>query len=226
MAKFIITDEWLYKNMPRLDKELLDEVTEEGVEDYQFSKSFERKMNKLIKQERRATFYGRFQGVGKKIAVFFLVMLLISSVAVISVEGFREKFFHVVATIFNEFTLFEYTDTSELEEFQTILPKYIPDGYEMVQQRSVENKLSTSYNNESGNYFTVYQIKIVVKENTMDIEYDEAKKIKVNGEEAELLIKKNEYICVIWYMGDIQYVVLSDALHEEDLLAIASSVID
>lgn len=226
MEKFTITEEWLYQQMPRVDKVLLDEVTEEGAEDYQFSKRFERKMDKLLKQERRAAFYGRHQSLGKKIAAIFLVMLLLSSVAVISVEGFRKKFFNVVETMFDEFKLFEYTDTSELEEFQVIVPKYIPDGYKMIQQRNSTNKFITNYENESGHYFTLYQTKVIAKEDTVDFEYDEANEIKVNGEEAELQIKNDQYNCLVWYIGDIQYVIFSDTLSGEELTKIASTVIE
>ena len=71
MDNLDITDEILYKSCKKLEQNLLDSLPNESDIEYEFSNKFKRKMNKLIKYEKRHTMIKSIYFIFKKVTVTF-----------------------------------------------------------------------------------------------------------------------------------------------------------
>ena len=76
-------------------------------EDHVFSAKFERKMQRLIKSERKS-FYPLVNSFGKRMAVSFVIVTIISITMVMSVTASREKFFEMVQQVFEKYSIITY----------------------------------------------------------------------------------------------------------------------
>ena len=53
MSKIKVTDDWLYQYMPVVDEALIRGIEDSTDYEYQFSEQFEKKMEQLIRREKR-----------------------------------------------------------------------------------------------------------------------------------------------------------------------------
>ena len=92
-----ITDDMLYSSAPNAERLWLDTLpTREELPEHQFSKGFERKMNKLVRLQRRSPGLNQFLSASKRIAVIALAILTVSFSCLMCVEAYREKFIEVI----------------------------------------------------------------------------------------------------------------------------------
>ena len=104
MNKYIIDDDFLYDHMENVENIILENLPKEDDLSHKFSKRFERKMKRLIRQERRTPFTKSFIKYSRKVAIIFLIVISITFTTIMSVEAYRVKFFEVVIEVWEEFT--------------------------------------------------------------------------------------------------------------------------
>lgn len=61
MSNMKVTDDWLYQYMPVVDEALIRGIEDSTDYEYQFSEQFEKKMEQLIRRERRDARKGRWK---------------------------------------------------------------------------------------------------------------------------------------------------------------------
>ncbi|NJA31852.1 hypothetical protein GSQ33_18290, partial [Clostridioides difficile] len=72
---FDITDDMLRESIPIVTKIILDDLPSDDELNHVFSKGFERKMKKLIKQQKRSSLTNKIIFYLKRTAIVFLIVL-------------------------------------------------------------------------------------------------------------------------------------------------------
>lgn len=131
-----ITDNLLYKYVPKAEKLILEQIPLEYQLVHNFSKNFDRKMKKLFKITKRNLFTKAFVVQAKRVAVILLIIIAVIFTTVMSAEALRIRFFEMITEIHKELTTITFVQDDEpLEvQFQILKPKYIPDGYKIVEE--------------------------------------------------------------------------------------------
>ena len=127
-----ITDDLLYKYVPKAEKLMLEKIPMEHELTHVFLKSFERKMKKLTENKLYST--KLTISIRHKVAVVLIVLVLLFS-TVMSVEAFRTRFFEMIIEIYRDLTsiMFIADEPSEID-FQVKKPSYIPEGYVVTEE--------------------------------------------------------------------------------------------
>ena len=177
-----------------------------------YSKSFERKMRKLIKEQRRTPRTNQFLRYMKQTAVAVLVIAVFTFGGLMTVDAYRAKVVEFVVQVFDKFTQFTfYSNHPEADIDDSALPEisfgYIPEG--MIE---IENSITSTgshfirYENGSNGFFQLTQSIVADGQygaiiDTEDSDYEVG---TINGSEA-FFNTKNGQSTIIWINGDIVF---------------------
>lgn len=103
-----ITDSQLYKYVPKAEKLWLSWLpTDEEIPEHIFSKRFERKMKRLIRNQRRTPRIRKIFLTAKRITAAVLVLTMLSFSGLMTVEAYREKFIEMITEVMDDLTHFK-----------------------------------------------------------------------------------------------------------------------
>lgn len=138
-------------------------------------------------------------------SVFFAILIGLSAVT-LSVKGFREKLWEIIRNIGNpSYSLMVSSDNPNdrlLADYEGLyIPKYIPEGYEVVSVNNKEHSKTIKYQNSSGNV-------ISFAEHTQDID----KKFNLDKEDFNSYetYKDDVRQTVIATKDNVSYIVLKE----------------
>lgn len=219
-----LSDEFLYKHIPRAEAAALESLPTENELNHTFSGRFLRKMKALLKYERRGSF-GRFATrLGRAVAAVLVVVIMLNTALVLSVEAYREKFFEIIQTVTERFTSFfvEVDDDAPVTEFVPILPPYIPEGFEEIERFADEFVIEIVYSN--GDQDICYsQIKAGVGVMYIDTEDAGTERIQIGTQEVYAITEDN-MITVYWVCDGSEFLIISNAARDR-ILAVAEGII-
>lgn len=210
-----LSDEFLYKHIPRAEAAALESLPTENELNHTFSGRFLRKMKALLKYERRGSF-GRFATrLGRAVAAVLVVVIMLNTALVLSVEAYREKFFEIIQTVTERFTSFfvEVDDDAPVTEFVPIEPPYIPEGFELIEQFSNDISHTVIYLNEDGQEIYYEQSIITDGEHRVDTEDASVQVIEIENCTAYIVVK-NDTTQVSWISENYRFLVISNADYE------------
>ena len=129
-----LTDEMLYQYAGEARDLWLSTLPQQGdVPVHSFSKRFHRKMNRLLRQQRRSPQMQHVMRYARNAAVFALVLAGVSFAGLMSVDAYRGAVIDVITRKLDD-TLARFTYSSpmpeESAEFVDIAFTYLPDGME------------------------------------------------------------------------------------------------
>lgn len=192
-------------------------------------KRFDRKILRLIRENRFSPWERKVIRYSKRVALFFLALLIAAGTTIMTVSAAREWFFKVVSQIFPTHTEIRYApEESEQSElpFVVYAPMYLPDGYvadEEPQIREASRLVRTRYANEAGGSIVVSQ----KFQGALKIDTEDAKTgtVEVNGQEA-LYVEKGDTRMLLWNIDNAYFLIHAsdDNLNKANLLAIAESI--
>lgn len=181
----------LYSKLPELEEKALNKLPNDEDINYIFSPEFERKMEKLIKKEKKRsvnTYYKYF----KKIVIIFLIALTsIITITTINTEAFPENLMRIMKKMYKEFTDYNFINPNTQKTHSQKEPRYVPSGYEEIERTKEEDYLSISYKNNLDNYITYQTMtmdKDIVSLNTEGAEIDN---LRFNNHYAQYVEKGN-----------------------------------
>ena len=219
-----LSDEFLYKHIPRAETAALESLPKENELDHIFSGRFLRKMKALLKYERRGSF-GRFTTqLGRVVAAVLVLVIMLNTVLVVSVEAYREKFFEIIQTVTERFTSFfvEVDDDAPVTEFVPIEPPYIPEGFEEIERFADEFVIEIVYSN--GDQDICYsQIKAGVGVMYIDTEDAGTEQVQIGAQEVYAITEDN-MITVYWVCDGSEFLIISNAAHDQ-IFAVAEGII-
>ncbi len=175
----------------------LQSVPQESEIDYNFSRDFEKKMEKLIRNQ-ESSLWLFMQKTGRKIAVF-IVAIIITFTASLSIKAVREAVFDFFYKVFTDHALFYGEITSvvtDMHEYYVI--PHLPEGFSVFYDNNY-TEITPHYVNIT--YINNYESKIEFYQNnsspsgTFDSENGEVKEIIINEVPVLLCHTGNIFIC-------------------------------
>lgn len=147
-----------------------------------------------------------YRRVWKRAAIIAAVLLMLALAACMAIEPLREKVFGFFVTWYDAY--FELrVDSPDTEAVPTAQPlgtfHYIPEGYEIVEDRRFGMKRRLIFCNEAGD-----EIQFDVNKKDFYANFDDDYRIEeetINGTSVLFLIGPDGHICVIWYDENFRY---------------------
>lgn len=227
---------FLSENDLQILREVLDEYTKQAsatavvppeLENYVFSKRFERRMRALIWRQKKS-YYRFIDTVGKRVAGYAITLLLCALITVFSVKALREPFINFVVQTYEKFTSIfvqksDITPTDANIEFEIMLPQYIPEGYEVKKTNIDGNALMYTYTNTNGNKLTFMQNINNYWKTVIDTENICYKAVRINKYEGVCYTNK-DLNCLV-FGNEIYTFHISGCISKGELIKIAESIV-
>ena len=199
----------------------------EQAPEHEFSPKFRRKVEKLLRRQRRSPAVNAALRYGRRAAAFALVFLTLSFSCLMTVNAaFRERVIHAVVQVFPDFTEFVYTsDSSTVEEPGNLVFTYLPEGMEEQAREQDELGFYVYMENLEGEFIELDQS--LVENGTemllgLDTENAKVTYFEVHGVEA-VGIEKGLDHTIHWTEGSFVYT-LSGTIPMEEVKLIAEGI--
>ena len=217
-------DSFLERTIKNFGDEYID-FSEDTIIQHTFSREFERKMSKLIKQQ-KSFYFPMIKTPVRRIVIVMITAAIVLSTMVISVTAIREAFINFITEIFDTHTEVQIIqDDTAPDFFEDIYAiTDIPDGFEIVfQNDNIEETplLITEYQN--GQEYVIFCQNIKSKYDVnVNTEGYEMIQIYINGNEG-FMIDMGDDIYITWDNG--KYILeISGNIGKDELIGIANSV--
>ena len=194
----------------------------EPEEDFEMSAEGKERMEKLFKKERKSRRVKKMICYGKRAACIAVAAIVVSSVAVFSVEAWRIRFFNFMFNPDNPGMEYNFNDersTHYSDEY--IALNYLPVGFELTEQ-DISRRSITLMFQKGEEYFSV-KMHSMSGNSSVDTENGTIENIKINGHNAIYTTNPN-INCVIWHNDEVAFRVLGN-INKEKLVKIAESII-
>ena len=219
-------DELLDRYAPEAGELWLSALPEPAPE-HEFSPKFRRKVEKLLRRQRRSPAVNAALRYGRRAAAFALVFLTLSFSCLMTVNAaFRERVIHAVVQVFPDFTEFVYTsDSSTVEEPGNLVFTYLPEGMEEQAREQDELGFYVYMENLEGELIELDQS--LVENGTemllgLDTENAKVTYFEVHGVDA-VGIEKGLDHTIHWTEGNFVYT-LSGTIPMEEVKLIAEGI--
>ena len=207
-----ITDEMLYRHAPEArDLWLSTLPSDADIPEHIFSRRFERKMKRLIREQKRSPQANRMIRGLRRVAAIILVIGILSFSGLMTVEAYREKVIEVITLVFHDLTNYRFISEESGSEQHVDLPditfQYIPDGMEKVEDTARERFRYILYEAQDGNFFELTQTVIIDNsdyEKILDTEDAITEEFYIGDSEA-VLNTKNGVTTIFWTKDHILY---------------------
>lgn len=158
--------------------------TDENSIDYTFSDKFERKMQKLIKAQKKSSW--KFTNTTKKRVAILIAILIALLATACSVKQIREPVVTFFTETYDSFVeyFFEGDTVDEITyEYQLT---YVPEGFEQTEVLQSPDSFTTYYKNAEGDLIDFTQM--ITAQNALSIDNENCEKMtfEVNGEKIEV----------------------------------------
>ncbi|MBR2457515.1 MAG: DUF4367 domain-containing protein [Bacteroidaceae bacterium] len=207
-----ITDEMLFEHAAEARDIWLSTLPDdEDIPDIPTSKKFEKKMQKLIKEQRRTPKTNKILRYMKQTVAAVLAVAILSFGGLMTVEAYREKVVEIVVHVFHELT--DYRFASEKSEVgEVVLPEisfgYVPEGMEEITDNVfADNSRYIVYEDDDGNFFELTQTAIGSNGafgTILDTEDSNYEMTSINGNEAFSNVKDGN-ASVLWNYDNVVY---------------------
>ncbi len=199
----------------------------EQAPEHEFSPKFRRKVEKLLRRQRRSPAVNAALRYGRRAAAFALVFLTLSFSCLMTVNAaFRERVIQAVVQVFQDFTEFVYTsDSSTVEEPGNLVFTYLPEGMGEQDREQDAIEFYVFYESTDGAFMELSQI--LVEDGAevllgLDTENAKVTYFEVHGVEA-MGIEKGLDHTIHWTEGSFVYT-LSGTVPMEELKLVAEGI--
>ena len=194
---------------------------------HEFSPKFRRKVEKLLRRQRRSPAVNAALRYARRAAAFALVFLALSFSCLMTVDAaFRERVIQAVVQVFQDFTEFVYTsDSPAVGKPGNLVFTYLPEGMEEQDREQNAIEFYVYYESPDGAFMELSQI--LVEDGAevllgLDTENAKVTYFEVHGVEAMGIEKGLDYT-IHWTEGSFVYT-LSGTIPLEELKLIAEGI--
>ena len=222
-----ISDEVLYEHAAEARDIWLSTMPKKAtIPEHKFSTRFTRKMNKLLKEQRRSPRTNKaIRYIRRTTAAIMIALVILFSFAM-TVSAFRERVIDVVVNVFNELTDYRFvsieTESRELPEIEF---GYLPDDMQESYRESLNGHELIIFEGVEERSFELTRDQLLAGggyRKYLDTEDSAYETFFIHGEEAYANYK-NDCGTIIWTSGDILYTLYGD-LPLDELKEIALSI--
>lgn len=160
----------------------------------------------------------------RKVAIAVASVLILLIMIPSTTEAGRKWITELIEKVFPSFTEYHLSDYEKVPNPQVkrYTLGYVPDGFSIEKEDYNENGYSLVYMNVNDQFF---RLDAIASSGIMQIDSENADSIEqvfVNGEQAELVTKK-EIISIVWSSDEIMFV-LDGNLDKTELIKIANNI--
>lgn len=220
----MITDEMIARAAFEIEQSILDSLPDPSECDHVFSKSFEKKMKKLI---RRTKYQGAYEFM-RRAACFFIAVLLSVCTFLAFNTNARAAFVDWVKEQFEDVYHYFFVGESLADKEKTYYLGWLPEGYVEDGCFQGENGETTMYISESGQ---VIRFTYLYGSENQSLfsgdEYAEIKSVNIDGLQADIYLvsEKDKSSAITWKVPSYNVLFyVSACLPEEDLINVAQSL--
>ena len=227
MDKHIIDDDLLYKYMKSAENIIIESLPKEEDLSHRFSKRFERKMNKLIRQEKRTPFMRSFINYSKRVAVIFLIFVTIAFATTMSVEAYRVKFFEIVTEVWEEFTSIIFKSKDHINDNNKLIPaipEHIPKGFSILEESTSDYLYRVIYISENNKEIFYEQRVLSYGEIILDTENVETEVIEIGNQ--TIILFTNKGTNQIYWSDDSYSYTLISSINKDEVIKIVKGILE
>jgi len=226
MNKYVMDDDFLYKYIKSAENIMIDSLPKEEALSHNFSKRFQKKMNKLIREERRSPFIKTFVNYSRKVAIIFLIFISIAFATTMSVEAYRVRFFEVVIEVWEEFTSIIFKEKQNIDDGKLIPvnPTYIPDNFKIIEHEINSYEQFIYWQNDNGIEIMFEQAKITANSIITDTEGIDIEELLI-GEQKIIYFTNKNVNQIYWNDSNYIYAIISE-YDKNELLKMVESIIN
>ena len=219
-------DDFLYKYVKSAENIMIDSLPKEEALSHNFSKRFQKKMKKLIRQERKSPFIKTFVNYSRKVAIIFLIFISIAFATTMSVEAYRVRFFEVVIEVWEEFTSIIFKDKQNIDDGKLIPvnPTYIPDNFKIIEHEINSYEQFIYWQNDNGIEIMFEQAKITANSIITDTEGIDIEELLI-GEQKIIYFTNKNVNQIYWNDSNYIYTIISE-YDKNELLKMVESIIN
>lgn len=215
----------LEKSIKTFGDQYIDLPDEARTYTYEFSPKFEKKMQKLIRKERRF-YYPLVKTPVRRLVTIAVTVIVALSVLTMSVGALRDAFAHFFAEVFDTHTSVASSETDGAPtDFRDVYePTELPDQFELIQKNDsfVDIPYLFLVYKKDDQYIRFHQWLKSEYDVSINTEQDKAEPIEINGFEGFLLNTDGDCL-ITWDNGDYIFEISSD-IGEAALIPVAESV--
>lgn len=190
--------------------EFSDIPTDESSINYTFSERFTKKMEKLIRSQKRA-YYKLINTVSKRAAIICLLVITLFMGAC-SIKVIREPIVNLFTEVYESFTkIFFFGKTTEVvaKEFKIM---YLPEGFKQTEFLSNDIRITQTFESSNGDVLKFSQTITEGTEYNLDTEHGNTEKMSISGKDiyitsayeiTQAVWLEDGYLLKITYYGTI-----------------------
>ncbi len=216
-----VIDDILYEAIPIAEKEMIDELNKEKIDEFKFSQEHNKKMKRIFNTYKRKIYMGKLVSYSKFVATIFLALAVTASVSIVSVEAWRIKVFNLFIDKKDTHSVITFDEVEgSYYQIQNISFNYIPDGFIPEVKQSEPNSIYIRFKKEN-KYFS-FTLQDVNGSLSIDTEDAEIKNIIINNQEG-ILSKNKNVVILLWNKDDSIYM-LTGNINEKEIIKIGENI--
>ena len=218
--------------------EMLREAARESLEDYvnslerdydpaqphQFSKEFEKKIERLKRRANHPVFYKTMQRVA---SVVLAILIGGGAWLTVDVEA-RAAFFGWVKEVYETFFVYRFSGDADMStKTSNYEPNWIPDGYSKSRETDTGSRITIFYHNDAGQTLRIHYVYDPDETNIfVDAVDGEIEKVSVGEYSADLILIEDPAVAngLMWTDINNCAFYISAFLDEADLIKVANSI--
>ena len=222
-----VSDEILYSYASAArDLWLSTTPQKEQVPEHHFSMRFERRMKKLLREQRRSPQANRVIRRTRQAVAVLLIAFVVTFSAAMTVDAFRERVIKVVVQVFHELTDYRFTSHEATNTLFSVAEiGYVPHGMIKTHEEFMDGHAYALYENDDGEFFELTKEQVLSGDSyqmILDTELSEYKEFDLHGNPA-YNNEKNGNSTILWYDESCVYTLFSN-LSLEELKEVDSSI--
>lgn len=195
-------------------------------EKYKLSAEVDKRIKKIIIRHRNSSKIMSYSKNLHKIVACFIIVVVLSSITLISVEATRNTIFNILIEQFGKYTEIQFQDSdTDMEQNEIYRPTYITEGFKEKSTQTYGNTIIIKYTDDLGTEILFKQrladagIALIDNENTKYIE------IEIAGNKAYLFeaLTKDEYSVLLWQYQGVVFE-LTSSIGSDELIQVGNSV--
>ena len=190
---------------------------------------FDNYQNKLRRKEKKEKRRKTIIRISKQVAMIILIASIAVSLATISVEAFRIKFFNMIVETTEKFSTITHQEKEQLD-IQEELPKewidyyyptFLPEGYFLVSAKELNDTKHMIFENELNNE-VIFRQSSLSSQTQVDSENGKVIEVDVNGNKG-VIIEKKELTILSWNNNEIGFSIHGE-IDKTTILEIANNI--
>ena len=195
-------------------------------EKYPTSEELDKRIKKLISEQKIKSKIRHFVKSNRKIAACFIVIIVLSSATLLSVEATRNVILNTFVNQFGKYTQIQFQDSSaDGQQMDIFRPAYLPEGYKKISEEIYGNSALLVYSNESDTEIVLKQRKAEEGTSLIDNENTNYTEVDISGNTAYLFkaVKDDNYNVLLWKSHDVVFE-LTSKVNSDELIRMGNSL--